>query len=61
MCWMNNVSDITYTLEIPSNEKLGHQSVLCNEREREHGVRSTAKLVCAPVCAIVIDHAQSVR
>ena len=23
------------TLEIPSNEKLGHQSVLCNERERE--------------------------
>ena len=31
----NEQQRIISTLEIPSNEKLGHQSVLCNERERE--------------------------
>ena len=30
-----NETIINNTLEIPSNEKLGHQIVLCNERERE--------------------------
>ena len=35
MCILGGNKENVTTLEIPSNEKLEHQSVLCNECERE--------------------------